>query len=80
MIWENHFLVFDVSKGPKVIIEALNTYGEEGWECSAMIAVANTNIVVFLKRRTDVEEEPKGGVFVPDEITPLKGGVAPKRD
>jgi len=59
MIWENHFLVFDVSKGPKVIIEALNTYGEEGWECSAMIAVANTNIVVFLKRRTDVEEEPK---------------------
>ena len=24
-----------------------------------MIAVANTNIVVFLKRRTDVEEEPK---------------------
>ena len=29
MNWENHFLVFDVSKGPKVIIEALNTYGEE---------------------------------------------------
>lgn len=29
---------------------------------------------------SDVEEEPKGGVFVPDEITPLKGGVAPKRD
>ena len=59
MIWENHFLVFDVSKGPKVIIEALNTYGEEGWECSAMIAVANTNIVEILKRRNDVEEDQK---------------------
>ena len=31
MIWDNHFLVFDVTKGPKVIIEALNTFGEEGW-------------------------------------------------
>ena len=59
MIWDNHFLVFDVTKGPKVIIEALNTFGEEGWECSAMIPVANTNIVAFLKRRTDIEEEPK---------------------
>tara|TARA_R100000353_G_scaffold36770_2_gene29281 strand:- start:1437 stop:1679 length:243 start_codon:yes stop_codon:yes gene_type:complete len=60
MIWENHFLVFDVTKGPKVIIEALNTYGEEGWECASMIAVANTNIVAFLKRRTDItDEQPK---------------------
>lgn len=59
MNWENHFLVFDVSKGPKVIIEALNTYGEEGWECATMITVANSNIVAFLKRRTDVEEVPK---------------------
>lgn len=59
MTWENHFLVFDVAKGPKVIIEALNTYGEEGWECSTMITVANSNIVAFLKRRTDVQEAPK---------------------
>ena len=56
MNWENHFLVFDVTKGPKVIIEALDTYGAEGWECSTMITVGNTNIVAFLKRRTDVEE------------------------
>jgi len=53
MKWENHFIIFDVTKGPKVIIEALNTYGEEGWECCSMLSVANTNIVAFLKRRTD---------------------------
>ena len=51
--WENTFIVFDVTKGPKVIIESLNTYGEEGWECCSMLTVANTNIVAFLKRRTD---------------------------
>jgi uncharacterized membrane protein len=56
MIWENTFIVFDVTKGPKVIIESLNTYGEEGWECSTMITVANTNIVAFLKRRVDVDD------------------------
>ena len=56
MIWENTFIVFDVTKGPKVIIESLNTYGEEGWECSTMITVANTNIVAFLKRRVDIDD------------------------
>ena len=50
-------MVFDVTKGPKVIIETLNTYGEEGWECCSMLNVAGTNIVCFLKRRIDSEEE-----------------------
>lgn len=50
-------MVFDVTKGPKVIIETLNTYGEEGWECCSMLNVAGTNIVCFLKRRVDSEEE-----------------------
>tara|TARA_R100000664_G_C2665722_1_gene79939 strand:- start:205 stop:441 length:237 start_codon:yes stop_codon:yes gene_type:complete len=59
MKWENHFLVFDISKGPKVIIESLDTYGQEGWECSTMVTVAGTNLVAFLKRRIDVEEVPK---------------------
>jgi|TARA_R100000030_G_scaffold74972_2_gene58138 hypothetical protein len=57
MKWENTVLVFDVTKGPKVIIESLDTYGEDGWECCSMLNVAGTNIVVFLKRRTDLEEE-----------------------
>ena len=58
MLWENHFLVFDISKGPKVIIESLDTFGKEGWECSTMVTVAGTNLVAFLKRRLDVEEIP----------------------
>ena len=33
MKWENTYLVFEVSKGPKVIIETLDTYGNDGWEC-----------------------------------------------
>lgn len=57
MMWENTMIVFDVTKGPKVIIESLNTYGEDGWECCSMLNVAGTNIVVFLKRRTDSGEE-----------------------
>ena len=59
MKWENTYLVFQVEKGPKVIIDTLNTYGEDGWECCSQLIVANKQIVCFLKRRTDLEEEPK---------------------
>jgi len=51
--WENKFIIFQATHGPKVIIESLNTYGEEGWECCSMLTVANTKIVAFLKRRVD---------------------------
>ena len=57
MKWENTYLVFEVAKGPKVIIESLDTYGADGWECCSMLTVAGNNIVCFLKRRTDVEED-----------------------
>lgn len=57
--WENTYLVFDVTKGPKVIIETLNTYGEDGWECCSMLTVAGSNIVAFLKRAIATEEKPK---------------------
>ncbi len=57
MKYENTYLVFEVSKGPKVIIESLDTYGADGWECCSMLTVAGNNIVCFLKRRIDVEEE-----------------------
>tara|TARA_S200002703_G_scaffold154875_1_gene158331 strand:+ start:465 stop:695 length:231 start_codon:yes stop_codon:yes gene_type:complete len=56
MKWENTYLVFEVAKGPKVIIETLNTYGEDGWECCSQLIVAGSQIVCFLKRRTDVDE------------------------
>ena len=54
--WENKFIIFQVTHGPKVIIESLNTYGEEGWECCSMLVVAGSQICCFLKRRTDVDE------------------------
>ena len=59
MKWENTYLVFEVSKGPKVIIDTLNTYGDDGWECCSQLIVAGSQIVCFLKRRTDIEEKPK---------------------
>ena len=59
MKWENTVLYFEISKGPNVIVDTLNTYGDDGWECCAMLSVANKQIVAFLKRRTDLDEEPK---------------------
>jgi hypothetical protein len=56
MKWENTYLVFEVAKGPKVIIETLDTYGLDGWECCSQLIVAGSQIVCFLKRRTDVDE------------------------
>ncbi len=58
MMWENTFLVFEVSKGPKVIIESLDNYGKEGWELCSMLLVAGNQIVAFLKRKVG-DEEPK---------------------
>ena len=55
--WENQYVVFDVTKGPKVIIETLDTYGDEGWECCSMLIVAGSQIVTFLKRRVDIPEK-----------------------
>ena len=59
MKWENTYLVFEVAKGPKVIIETLNTYGDDGWEYCSQLIVAGSQIVCFLKRRTDIDEKPK---------------------
>ena len=56
MKWENKYLVFDVTNGPKVVIDYLNTNGEEGWELSAIIAVGDgQQLVAFLKRQVDIQ-------------------------
>jgi len=57
MKWENTYVVFDVSKGPSVMIEKLNSMGEEGWECCSMLNVATTKIVAFMKR-AEASEAP----------------------
>ena len=56
MKWENTYLVFELAKGPKVISETLDTYGNDGWECCSMLVVAGSQICCFLKRRTDTDE------------------------
>ena len=57
MKYENTYVVFDITKGPKVIIETLDTYGDEGWECCSMLSIAGANIVAFLKRKIGSNEE-----------------------
>ena len=55
MKWENKYLEFDVSNGPKVVVETLDTYGNDGWELTSIIAVGSgERLVAFLKRRFDV--------------------------
>ncbi len=55
MKYETKFLIFEVSNGPTIIVENLNTYGEQGWELKTMINVAGEKLVAFLQRQTDVE-------------------------
>ena len=55
MTWENTFLVFEIAKGPKTIIETLDNYGKDGWELCSMLTVAGSQIVAFLKRSTKIE-------------------------
>tara|TARA_R100001244_G_scaffold31838_1_gene30397 strand:- start:239 stop:475 length:237 start_codon:yes stop_codon:yes gene_type:complete len=50
--YENDFIVFDINQGPKAIIEALNTKGNEGWFPTTSVNVAGTNIVFFLVKPT----------------------------
>ena len=55
--------MFDVSNGPKVVVETLDTYGNDGWELTSIIAVGSgERLVAFLKRRFDeVALDPEEG-------------------
>ena len=63
MKWENKFITFNLSNGPKVIMETLDTYGKEGWELTAIVTVGDgLQLVAFLKRRFDeVALDPEEG-------------------
>tara|TARA_R100000458_G_C8262439_1_gene237796 strand:- start:893 stop:1135 length:243 start_codon:yes stop_codon:yes gene_type:complete len=59
-MFDNKFMVFQVAEGPKIIIEALNTQGNDGWEAHSMITVGEDKIVVFLKRESTLNTpDPK---------------------
>jgi hypothetical protein len=57
MKWEYDFIVFELEKGPKIIKEALNTHGEEGWELCSLLPVAGVRLVAYVKRA--IEDKPK---------------------
>ena len=55
--YETDYIVFDVTAGPKSIIEALNDKGAKGWYPATSVNVAGTNLVFFLVKPTfDVPE------------------------
>ena len=54
--YENMYLVFQVAEGPKIIIESLNTYEQEGWEVKTMISVAGDKLVAFMARESVIED------------------------
>ena len=55
-IFENQYVVFNTSDGPKVILESLNTYGADGWELATMITINDGQyIVAYLKKSISIE-------------------------
>ena len=50
--YETDYIVFDVTKGPKSIVEELNARGKQGWYPASTVNVAGTNLVFFLVKPT----------------------------
>jgi hypothetical protein len=72
-IWENKYVVFDVQDGPKTMIDALNTEGNEGWEVAAIVSVAGNKLCAFLKKCESIDE-PSPEQEKEDEVLKLWGG------
>lgn len=58
-VWEHTFVIFDVNKGPKVMKETLNTYGEDGWQLTSIVNVGGVKLCAWLKRCERPEAEDK---------------------
>ena len=71
--WENKYIVFDVNDGPKTMVDALNLEGNDGWEIASIVSVAGSNLCVFLKRGTYIDE-PTPEEEKHEEISKLWGG------
>lgn len=65
--YEHQFLVFQVSDGPKVINESLNTYGKDGWYLSTMITVGAGEALVAWMVKPSIIHAPN-----PDEARAKK--------
>ena len=59
IVWEDTYVIFDVKKGPKVMKETLNTFGEDGWQLCSIINVGGEKLCAFLKRCEEAITEDK---------------------
>tara|TARA_R100001244_G_C5153404_1_gene130028 strand:- start:782 stop:1027 length:246 start_codon:yes stop_codon:yes gene_type:complete len=59
IVYEHTYVIFDVRKGPKVMKETLNTFGEDGWQLCSIINVGGEKLCAFLKRGEAAEIEDK---------------------
>ena len=57
-ILEHDYIIFDVTKGPKIMKETLNTQGQDGWQLTAVINVGGEKLCAFLKRCSYPENVP----------------------
>ena len=48
--YEHDFMIFKVTDGPKVITEALNTKGKDGWNMRGVINIGNLNLCIWIVR------------------------------
>ena len=54
--FENEYMVFNVAEGPKVMIEALNSRGQQGWRLSDIINIGTDRLCALLVKRTVIDD------------------------
>jgi len=72
-IYEHQYLVFSVGDGPRVINEALNASGREGWRLSTMITVGNGEHIVAWMTKSNMIHAPDPTKSKESEISALWG-------
>ncbi len=75
-IYEHQYLVFSVEDGPRVINEALNASGREGWQLTTMITVGNGEHIVAWMSKSKSKESEIAALWssVEEETKPKSGG------
>tara|TARA_R100000988_G_C3977738_1_gene155118 strand:+ start:512 stop:781 length:270 start_codon:yes stop_codon:yes gene_type:complete len=74
-IYEHQYLVFSVEDGPRVINEALNASGREGWQLTTMITVGNGEHIVAWMSKSNTIHAPDPVKSKESEIAALWSSV-----
>ena len=72
--YEHTFQMYNVKDGPKVMIEALNTLGQQGWSLSTVMNIGTDRLIAFLVRDT-TKEAPNPQKADQDKITALRSAT-----